>query len=101
MRGRGGGRSGLLFLLAARPGRTSSGTEPVVSPVGVEFLVLEFWSLEKLFLPHCFSSPLMGQILSLLALFCIPSCLPGKETLVCSKRWHGEHDSVPSLSALQ
>lgn len=60
MRGRGGGRSGLLFLLAAMPGRASSGTEPDVPSVGVEFSVLELWSLEKLFLPHLFLLPSHG-----------------------------------------
>lgn len=53
MRGRGRGSSGLPSLLAARC------IEPDVPPVGVEFSVLELWSLGKLF-----SSPPVSLALS-------------------------------------
>ena len=46
--GHGGGSSGLLSPLAARPGRASLGTEPDVPPLRVEFLVSELWSLGDL-----------------------------------------------------
>lgn len=104
---RGEGQSGVggvvsSPLLAASLGRASSSSELDVSPVRFEFSVLELLSLGKFF-PSltCFSSSPLGQILSFLAPCYVPSHLSGKETLVCSESWQGEHDNVPSLSALQ
>lgn len=87
---------GLVGRVGKRP-RLCWQPEPNTPHVGVEFSVLELWSLGKLLFFPLVSPPLPGDRDCLLAACYVPSCLPGKQTLVCSERWHGDYDLVPCL----